>query len=887
MLIFLPGYATIHLVDTNHQALCLSFRAAVVAAAMVGAPVPGFCQLDQNSNQQSDIWEVWFGASGLNPLADSDHDGFSNAAESTAGTNPFNPASRPLIELLFGGGGQVDACWPSEPGKVYDIEGSQTLAPGSWLSLAEVYGDGSMLQQPLSTGGQPRWFFRLNADDTDSDGDQLTDWEEYRLGFDPKNNHSDRNSTVDQQRVGNSWNAPNTITVGLIDGDLREDWPDPGVIAIRRSGGIQPVTVSLSITGSAAIGLDFTTPAATQIVIPLGSREAWVELSPVNDSDVEGPETIIVTVNPLPGYTVGAANSATVTINDASALPSAKAAARFLLQSAFGPDQDSTGDADIIPENVEEVMASGFEPWINDQFNRPLGYLQPFVDWAAVNANALQLFGNHKEFSWWHRVMGVPKLRPDAANDQLPDPLRQRMAFALSEILVTSDRPEALGPEQRGMANYYDLFIQHAFGNYRDLLYAVATHPVMGVYLSHLNNQKANPALKIYPDENFAREIMQLFTIGLWELEQNGMRKTYPAGHPQAGEPIPSYNNNDITELARVFTGLTFADKNFPGTNGDYKQPMKMWDAFHDCDPKTLLGGFAIPARTPSPGNTGAAGLADVDDAVGSLFNHPNTAPFISRLLIQRFVTSNPSHDYIGRVAAKFANNGFGVRGDLKAVLKQILLDPEARDPAMMGLPHWGKLREPFLRVVNLARAFNAASVSGYYPLDQFNLDHMQDPMNAPSVFNFFLPGHSPPGPITEQGYVAPEFQIINASSAITGPNYFWNAIGGNNLHRWGSGNSNYAVKLTTDPELSMVVPAGSISEDVPSESGLMDTDPLLRRLDMALTGGTMSPRQFQIIRESIDRVKPSTGWSWKWHRERLRLAIYLIVTSAEFNVLR
>lgn len=276
------------------------------------------------------------------------------------------------------------------------------------------------------------------------------------------------------------------------------------------------------------------------------------------------------------------------------------------------------------------------------------------------------------------------------------------------------------------------------------------------------------------------------------------------------------------------------------------------------------------------------AGLADVNAAVSNLFAHPNVGPFIGRQLIQRLVTSNPSTGYVARVSAAFANNGSGVRGDMKAVVKAILLDPEARDAAMLNVPTWGKLREPFLRVVNFARAFNAASTSGYYIVDQFTLDHGQDPMNAPSVFNFFLPAHSPPGPITQQGLVAPEFQIINASSAITGPNYFWNAIPGD-LHRYGVGNASYAVRLNLTNELAMIVPAGQISADVPAGPAA-DPDALLRRLDLGLTGGTLSPPQFQVIREAMLRV--STG-TWQWHKERLRLAIYLIVTSPDFNVLR
>lgn len=865
-------------------------RILFLFVVVVSAQLSAQGQLDTNLNQQSDVWEMLHGAQGLPAAGDADFDGFSNAAESVAGTNPRDAQSFPHTSLLPGGAGEVQLFWPSAAGKKYRLYGSPDLNPANFTLLSTASGSGGMMLEGVATNSQTRWFFKLAAEDVDSDLDGLTDWEEATLGFNPGLNHTDRHDTADKARVQATLNTTSTITVGLVDGDMREDWPDKGVIAIRRTGGLKPLSVNVSFTGTATRNGDYTAGiAGTQVLLPFGARETWVELTPVNDAMVEGAETIVVTVTAGTGYTLGSVTSAQAVLEDASPLPSAKEAARFLIQAAFGPDQDD-GDADMIPENVEVIMGMGLEAWIDDQFTRPVGLIQPYVNWALEFANDLELYGNYKEHSWWSRAMGAPKLRPDSPTTQLPDPLRQRVAFALSEILVTSDRPETLAVDYEGMANYYDIFERHAFGNYLDVLKEVAMHPVMGVYLSHLGNQKANPALKIHPDENFAREVMQLFTIGLWELETDGTRKTYQTPHPYAGQFIPTYSNADITELARVFTGLTWGDS--PGfnpnnlINGDRLQPMKIYDAYHDCDAKTLLRGLQLPARTPSSGSTGTAGAADITAAVTNLFNHPNVGPFVGRLLIQRFVTSNPSHAYTGRVAAKFNDNGSGVRGDMKAFIKAILMDPEARDPTMMDSPTFGKLREPFLRVVNLARAFNAASTSGHYPLDQFSLDHSQDPQNSPSVFNFFLPGHSPPGPVTQMGLVAPEFQILNASSAITGANYFFNAIGDNSLHRWGNGTPAYNVRLNLDPELSMVVPAASIGQDTPAVGTLMDTDALLHRLDLSLMGGTMSPRLFQTIRESVDRVKPPDA-SWQWHRERLRLLITLIVTSAEFNVMR
>jgi uncharacterized protein (DUF1800 family) len=521
-------------------------------------------------------------------------------------------------------------------------------------------------------------------------------------------------------------------------------------------------------------------------------------------------------------------------------------------------------------------MNMGYSAWIDDQFTRPIGYIQPWVDWAAVNASSLGLYGNWKEFSWWNRAMGAPNLRPDDPTVVQPDPLRQRVAFALSEILVASDRPEQLAVEQPGMANFYDLFEKHAFGNYRNLLLDVALHPVMGIYLSHLGNQKANTATNTFPDENFAREVMQLFSIGLWQLNPDGTRQL-----DIQGQPIPTYNNSDITELARVFTGLSFGNNtNFALWPRDFTVPMKGWDDYHDLGPKTLLGGLQLPARTASAGNTGTATMADVTAAVDNLFNHSNVGPFIAYRLIQRFVTSNPSPAYVGRVAAAFADNGSGVRGDMKAVIKAILLDPEARDPTMMSQPTWGRLREPFLRCVNLAHAFNATSASGYYPLDQFTLAHLEDPMNSPTVFNFFLPAHIPSGPMEQLGLAGPEFQIINAATAVSGANYFWDHIL-SDLQYWGAGNANFAVRLNLNPELAMVT-SGDINANLPV--GELDPDPLLHRLDLVLTGGTLSPQQFQIIRQAMLQIGTST---WQWHRQRLRIAIYLITTSAEFNVQR
>ena len=862
-------------VNPNMRARCLP----LLAWLLLTSSVPALAILDQNGNQQSDVWEMIFHAQGLDPNADPDGDGFTNLQESLAGTDPFDARSHPDLTIMSPAANSVMASWPSVPGKLYDLQSSSDLM--AWQSSAVLTGDGTVQSILTDLANQQLVFFRISISDQPSENPQLTVWEILILGFDPTSAHTDRYDQTDFQRIvaGIAPNAANIITVSAIKPDMSERWPDPGVIAIRRAGGgLQPLTVNFTLGGTAILGVDYSVTSTTSIYIPPGSREVWVQFSPIADADSD-TTTITLTVLSGTGYTIGTTSSDTVTIANevANGPPSAKAAARFLVQAAFGPDGLKPSDSSGIAQNVAEVIQLGYAGWIDDQFTRPVCKLQPFVDYAT-SASILQGDNIKKQTAWWNRAMGVTKIRPDDANTVLPDFLRQRVGFALSQIFVVSDSPETLSVQPAGLANYYDTLLTDAFGNFRTLLFDVTLHPCMGVFLSHLLNKP--PGNNIFPDENYAREVMQLFSIGLWRLNPDGSRQL-----DAQNQPIPTYDNSNITEFARVFTGLGYAGNNsYSLYPQNFVAPMKLWDQYHDCNPKTLLNGVMLPARTPSSNpDTGAAALADINAAMDCLFNHPNVGPFIGRQLIERLVTSNPSSAYIARVAAAFADNGQGVRGDMKAVIKAILLDPEARDPAKMSDPAFGKLREPFLRCVNLAHAFNAAAQCGYYALDSFYLDHVEEPQRAPSVFNFYSPNYSPPGMLNQAGLFAPEFQIINASSAISGPNYFLNAIQNNDLARWGSGVAAQTVRLSIDQELGMIVPAAHINDDVPPGPAF-DSDPLIRRLDFALTGGTLTPQQFQIVREAIERITPG---SWQWHRARLGLAIYLIVTSPEFAVLR
>ncbi|MDB6118544.1 MAG: hypothetical protein JWO08_2325 [Verrucomicrobiaceae bacterium] len=658
---------------------------------------------------------------------------------------------------------------------------------------------------------------------------------------------------------GQAVDPAQVVSAVVLNGYMREDWPAQGVVGFRRPGHTGDVTVNFALSGTAKINLDYTVSATATLTIPDGETETWLRFTPQTDAITEPVESLVVTLETGTGYTltkVAAQKAVSLTLANASTKPGPHASARFLLQAAFGPDSDSTADADIIPQNVQQVMAQGFEGWINDQVMRPIGYQKPYIDWAIRNKKP-----ETKVTSWWNRAMGVPALYP-GGKAQAPDPLRQRMAFALSEIFVISDQVDGLVNEDSGMAGYYDMLLTRSFGNFRDLLYDVAMHPCMGVYLSHLGNRKADPKAGTFPDENFAREVMQLFSIGLWELNYDGTRKL-----DIEGEPIPTYNIATITEFARVFTGLDFAPSIVRDTQ-NFVSPMRMYDELHDCNAKTLLNHVTLPARTESEPDKGTAGLQDVRDTIDCLFNHPSCPPFICKQLIQRFITSNPSPAYVERVTAKFINNGAGVRGDLKAVLKAILLDPEARSPAMLADSTFGKVREPYLRTVNLVRAFNSKAVTGTYIINYLSYNFLQQPYSAPSVFNFFKPGYSPPGALSDAGLVAPELQIANALTVLASANYYY-----------------YSISDGFNQD-SVPTESGVVRPQLGGERALADNVPaLMRRLDLVLTGGTLSAQQHQIIREAVEAITRDNSDSYK--DDRVQMAIYLISAAPEFSMIR
>lgn len=499
-------------------------------------------------------------------------------------------------------------------------------------------------------------------------------------------------------------------------------------------------------------------------------------------------------------------------------------------------------------EAIEALAAQGEEAWLEQQFDLPPGLHDPVVgqllarqaagDFAEIEASRNNIEYAFRRAAWWQQAVYAQDL------------LRQRVAFALSEILVVSDQMDILAVFPYALSNYYDTLLTHAFGNYRELLRAVTLHPSMGIYLSHINNAKANLTANTFPDENYAREVMQLFSIGLFELNPDGSEKT-----DAQGMPIPTYNNDDIREFAKIFTGLAFGGKRqyFGSRTPNFRQPMAMYDPFHQGGPKFLLNGARVPA--------GQTGIEDVDSAIDNLFNHPNVGPFIGRQLIQRLVSSNPSPAYISRVTAAFNGDDTGVRGDMKAVWRAVLLDPEALAPTG-SVANFGKLREPLLRAIALLRQFNVSSPDGFYAsTGRFLQDLLgQHPLSSPSVFNFFQPDHQPVGELAEAGLVAPEFQITDSGSIVDISNLVDIVL---------------FSEIVNDLTLP---PFQAASLDFSTYLALADDAPaLLDALDTLMTYGSMSAGTRSAIVDTLEVIQDPLF--------RVQTAIYLVFTSPDYAV--
>lgn len=417
-------------------------------------------------------------------------------------------------------------------------------------------------------------------------------------------------------------------------------------------------------------------------------------------------------------------------------------AARFLTQATFGPTE----------ADIDQLMAVGYSTWIDDQLALPAGSYR--ASWDAADA-AIKVktptagAGTAEVYdAWWTQAL--------TARDQL----RQRWVFALSQVFVISLVDTTVSEQPRAAAAWLDMLATRGFGNYRDLIEDVSRHPLMGAYLSHLRNQKADAKTGRVPDENYAREVMQLFSIGVVSLDEAG----------RAGTEA-TYTPADISGLARVFTGFSWACPDWPDNNcfsrgtannntdsDRWFKPMLGYPQYHSSEEKRFLNAVVAPQALPNPD-------ASLKAALDALAAHGNVGPFIGKQLIQRLVTSNPSEAYVTAVSRAFANNGSGVRGDMRAVVKAILMHPEARQTSDRA----GKLREPVLRLSALLRAFPHVSETGSWRVgntENASTSLGQTVLRAPSVFNFYRPGYAAPGSaMAAAGLVAPELQITHETT--------------------------------------------------------------------------------------------------------------------------
>lgn len=543
--------------------------------------------------------------------------------------------------------------------------------------------------------------------------------------------------------------------------------------------------------------------------------------------------------------------------------------ARFLTQATFGPT----------PSDIDTLTGTSPSQWLLQEFAKPVTLSMPIVEeYQALLQPGTNNYINSTtpSFAFWRKAI--------TADDQL----RQRVAFALSEIIVTSPvGSDLLTTYPEGIAHHQDILAQNAFGNYRDLLEDITYSAAMGDYLTYAGNQKADPVTGRMPDENYAREILQLFSIGVVELAIDGTPIT-----DANGAPVETYDNTDITELAKVFTGLNYDDRAFippEDFSGILLTPMVIVPENHSPEPKTFLS-TTIPANTPAD--------QSIDLALDEIMAHPNVGPFIGRQLIQRLVTSDPEPDYVTRVATAFNTGrytlpngtsvGDGRKGDLKATIAAILFDPDARENAPVNAAQFGKIREPILRFTEWARAFEVSEVRPELVYQLYDASSpallAQHPYRSPSVFNFFRPGYVAPGTETgNAGMTVPELQLVNASSVPGYANFmsyfalgFQNQIDVVELQRLFDEDR---VNIDATP-----APLAFSPDYTTALSLASDTEAFLDYLDELLTFGTMTDKTRQTVRDMFDYIPPTTP---EFEKLRVGLAVVIVTTSPDFLVQR
>jgi len=533
-------------------------------------------------------------------------------------------------------------------------------------------------------------------------------------------------------------------------------------------------------------------------------------------------------------------------------------AARFALRAGLS----------VTPGDITEMRSDGYEAWLDREIAQPIERsAQQFLSslgFEQINDDQWFFRSDPADYMIWNQLL-------TGSNS-----VRKRIALALSEFLVVSVNNIQIWPSS-SIGAYWDILKEGAFGNFREVLEGVTLDAAMGVFLNTLGNQKADPATGRVPDENFGREIMQLFSIGLFELNIDGSVRT-----DGSGDPIETYTNEDVTGIAKVFTGynynysggIQFTD--FTLGNGNtipipdaalMRNPMTANPALqvpnrgdnHSLEEKTFLG-------TTIPAGTGAAESLRI--ALDTLFQHPNVGPFFGQQMIQRLVTSNPSPAYVQRVAETFNDNGSGVRGDLRSVFKAILLDDEALSAQSLDDPEFGKLREPILRFAQWGRTFGAQSDTGFWLMQDLSERSNrlgQSPLRSPSVFNFFRPGFTPPNSQSaERDLLAPEFQLVNETTAASYVNFMERTIDGR-------GGWMFDVKATYSAELE-------IAHDTPA---------LLDRLDLLLTAGQLSQDTRDTIAGALGSQSVTPDSAEEDKLRQIHRAVLLVMISTDYLVQR
>lgn len=504
---------------------------------------------------------------------------------------------------------------------------------------------------------------------------------------------------------------------------------------------------------------------------------------------------------------------------------------RFLEQASFGPTESA----------VTRVTQIGINAYLNEQFNVPFSSYPDFGFYSAQVPDDCDRVCRRDKYSLFPLQQHFFKNALSGT-----DQLRQRVAFALSQIFVVSGTDINL---PYAMAPFQNLLYAGAFGNFKDLLYNVTLNAAMGRYLDMVNNDKPNPRTGTTPNENYAREVLQLFSIGVTELNADGTPK-----RNMLGELIPSYDEEIIEGFAYTFTGWTFPPT--PGTPSRtrnppyYDGPMLLVQSNHDTTAKTLLSGYVSPA--------GQYGNSELRAAIDNIFTHANVGPFIGKQLIQKLVTSNPSPEYVGRVTAAFNNNGSGVRGDMKAVVRAILTDSEARGEAKIAADY-GHLREPVLFMTRLLRGLNASS-DGVY-LAQQSSTMGQNVFYAPSVFNFYPPDYIVP----DSTLLGPEFAIQDTAKALNRINFVNALIFSNGIAA----------------DTSVVGATGTRVDLTALQTLAQDPAVLLDRLNALLMNNNMSPEMRNVIIQAVNAMPAADSLT------RIRTAVYLMASSSQFQVER